>query len=118
MIKLGDTVSHVPYYPRDPKRGKGTTWGREWIARIVNRLYPNTRFIDIPVGGHIDGKIALLKPGVLMTWNKAWENDELKNWDIIEVDDTHDMPEDFLQTRKRRSHREYVSKWLSLDWIC
>ena len=26
-----------------------------------------------------------------MTWNKAWVPDELKNWDIIEVDDTHDM---------------------------
>ena len=26
------------------------------------------------------------------------------------------MPEDFLQTRKRRFHREYVSKWLS-HWI-
>ena len=35
MIKLGDTVS-CEHYPRDPKRGKGTTWGREWIARIVN----------------------------------------------------------------------------------
>lgn len=116
MIKLGDTVLCSQPWAGDKQRGKGTTWGKEWIARMVNRLYPNTRFIDIPVGGHIDGKIALLKPGVLMTWNKEWVPDELKSWDIIEVDDTHDMPEDFLNTRKRRFHREYVSKWLS-HWI-
>ena len=116
MIKLGDTILCSQPYPGDTKRGKGTTWGREWISRIVNRLYPNTRFIDIPVGGHIDGKIAILKPGVVMTWNKEWIPEEMKSWDIIEVDDTHDMPEDFLQTRKRRFHRDYVSKWLS-HWI-
>ena len=45
------------HYPRDPKRGKGTTWGREWIARIVNPLYPNTRFIDMPLADILTVKL-------------------------------------------------------------
>jgi len=116
MIKLGDVVLCSQPYQRHDERGKGTNYGRAWIERITKRLYPNTKFINVRVGGHIDGKIALLKPGVLMTWNKEWIPDELKNWDIIEIDDTHDMPEDFLNTRKKRFHRDYVSKWLS-HWI-
>ena len=72
--------------------------------------------MDIPVGVHIDGKIALLKPGVLMTWNKNWVPEEMKNWTIIEVADDFDMPEDFQNTRKQRFNTEYVSKWLS-HWV-
>ena len=86
------------------------------MRREIKLRYPDTEFLDIPVGGHIDGKIALLKPGVLMTWNAQWVPEEMKNWTIIEVDDDFDMPADFQQTRKRRFHTEYVSKWLS-HWV-
>ena len=116
MIKCGNTVLFSCAYEEDNKRGKGTVLGKEWMKREISLRYPGTRFLDIPVGGHIDGKIALLKPGVLMTWNAKWVPDEMKNWTIIEVEDDDFMPEDFLNTRKRRYHTEYVSKWLS-HWV-
>jgi len=116
MIKCGDTILFSQPYEGDNKRGRGTNLGKEWMQREIKQRYPDTKFIDIPIGGHIDGKIALLKPGVLMTWNKAWVPEEFKNWTIIEVDDDFDMPADFQNTRKRRYYKEYVQKWLS-HWV-
>lgn len=116
MIKCGNTVLFSCAYEEDNKRGKGTLLGKEWMKREISLRYPGTRFLDIPIGGHIDGKIALLKPGVLMTWNAKWVPEEMKNWTIIEVEDSDFMPDDFLNTRKRRFHKEYVSKWLS-HWV-
>jgi len=116
MIKCGNTVLFSQPYEGDNKRGKGTVLGRDWIQREIKLRYPDTRFLEIPVGGHIDGKIALLAPGVLMTWNKNWVPQEMQNWTIIEVEDDHDMPEDFLNTRKRRFYKDYVEKWLT-HWV-
>lgn len=116
MIKCGNTVLFSCAYEEDNKRGKGTLLGKEWMKREISKRYPGTRFLDLPVGGHADGKIALLRPGVLMTWNKNWVPEEMRHWDIIEVEDNHEMPEDFLNTRKRRYHKEYVSKWLT-HWV-
>lgn len=116
MIKCGNTVLFSQPYEGDTKRGKGTVKGRDWIQREIELRYPKTRFLEIPIGGHIDGKIALLKPGVLMTWNKNWVPDEMKDWHVIEVEDDHDMPEDFLNTRKRRFYKDYVEKWLT-HWV-
>lgn len=116
MIKCGNTILFSQPYEGDNKRGRGTALGREWIQREISLRYPNTRYLEIPVGGHIDGKIALLKPGVLMTWNKNWVPEEMKNWHIIEVEDDHDMPEDFLNTRKKRFYKDYVEKWLT-HWV-
>ena len=116
MIKCGNTVLFSCAYEEDNKRGKGTLLGKEWMKREISLRYPGTRFLDIPVGGHIDGKIALLAPGVLMTWNKNWVPEEMQNWHIIEVDDDFDMPQDFQQTRKRRFYKDYVERWLS-HWV-
>ena len=116
MIKCGNTVLFSQPYEGDTKRGKGTVKGRDWIQREIQLRYPDTRFLEIPIGGHIDGKIALLKPGVLMTWNANWVPDEMKGWHVIEVEDDHDMPEDFLNTRKRRFYKDYVEKWLT-HWV-
>ena len=116
MIKCGDTVLFSQSWEDDNKKGKGTLLGKEWMKRQISQRYPGTRFLDVPVGGHVDGKIALLRPGVLMTWNKKWVPEEMSNWDIIEVDDDHEMPEDFLNTRKRRFYKDYVEKWLG-HWV-
>lgn len=116
MIKCGNTILFSQAWEEDNKKGKGTLLGKQWMKREIELRYPGTRFLDLPVGGHADGKIALLRPGVLMTWNKNWVPAEMSNWDIIEVDDNADMPEDFLNTRKRRFYKEYVSKWLS-HWV-
>lgn len=116
MIKCGNTVLFSCAYEEDQKRGKGTLLGKEWMKREISNRYPSTRFLDIPVGGHIDGKIALLKPGVLMTWNRDWVPEEMQNWTIIEVEDDFDMPADFLNTRKRRFYKDYVERWLG-HWV-
>jgi glycine amidinotransferase len=116
MLKCGNTVLFTQPYEGDPQRGKGTNQGREWMKREIKLRYPDTRFVDIPIGGHADGKIALLKPGVLMTWNKNWVPEEFKNWTIIEVTDDFDMPEDFRNTKKRRFYKEYVERWLT-HWV-
>jgi N-dimethylarginine dimethylaminohydrolase len=116
MIKCGDTVLFSQPYEGDNKRGRGTSLGKEWMQRELTIRYPGTKFLDIPVGGHIDGKIALLAPGTLMTWHKEWVPDEMKHWNIIEVDDTSDMPQDFLSTKKKRFYKEYVEKWL-YHWV-
>ena len=116
MIKCGDTVLFSQTWDEDNKKGKGTNLGKQWMKRELSQRYPGTKFLDIPVGGHADGKIALLKPGVLMTWNAKWVPEEMKNWTIIEVNDNHEMPEDFLNTRKRRFYKDYVEKWLG-HWV-
>jgi hypothetical protein len=116
MIKCGDTILFSQAWEEDNKKGRGTLLGKNWMKRELSQRYPGTKFLDLPVGGHADGKIALLRPGVLMTWNKKWVPAEMQNWDIIEVSDDHVMPEDFLNTRKRRFYTEYVSKWLD-HWV-
>ena len=58
MIKCGDTILFSQPYEGDNKRGRGTNLGKEWMQREIKQRYPDTKFIDIPVGGHIDGKIA------------------------------------------------------------
>jgi hypothetical protein len=116
MIKCGDTILFSQAWEEDNKKGKGTLLGKEWMKREITQRYPDTKFLEIKTGGHADGKIALLRPGVLMTWNKKWVPEEFKDWDIIEVDDDHEMPQDFLDTRKRRYYKEYVQKWLG-HWV-
>jgi len=116
MIKCGKHILFSATHEEDRKKGKGTNLGKEWMKREIKQRYPDTEFLDVNVGGHLDGKIALLKPGVLMTWNAKWVPEEMKDWTIIEVDDDFDMPMDFQQTRKRRFYKEYVEKWLS-HWV-
>ena len=50
-----------------------------WLKKELGDEF---RFNEIYTGGHADGKVALLKPGVVMTWKKRWMPDKLKNWDI------------------------------------
>ena len=82
---------------------------------------PEFRFNEIPVGGLVDGKVALTPTqGLLVTWKKAWIPEKLKSWDcIITEAGTKVSVEDFKQTRKQHFYKNYIEKWLfSLDWLC
>jgi hypothetical protein len=113
IIKCGKDLFHSQSGFKDHKKGKGTEFGLEWLKRELGDEF---RWNEIPVGGHCDGKIALLKPGVLMTWNKKWIPEKLKNWDIIEVESETELPNEFSKMRKQRFYKEFINEYLS-HWI-
>ena len=91
------------FYSAQPKRsvkGKGTEQGLAWFKQQL----PEFRFNEIPVGGHADGKVALIQPRLLVTWKKAWIPEKLKSWDCIITEAGTKFPEDFKQTRKQHFH--------------
>ena len=112
FAKCGDVILHTQSADKDPDNGKGTERGLEWMKSILT----DYRFIEVPAGGHIDGKLALLRPGLLMTWREDFIPNELKSWDKIIVTDNAQYPEEFKNTKKQRFYSEYVMKYLS-DWV-
>jgi glycine amidinotransferase/scyllo-inosamine-4-phosphate amidinotransferase 1 len=111
FIKCGDTILHTQSADKDPENGKGTERGLEWMKSILT----DYKFIEVPVGGHIDGKLALLRPGLLMTWREDFIPKELKSWDKIIITDNAKFPKEFKNTKKQRFYSDYVMKYLS-DW--
>lgn len=95
------------------EKGKGTEAGLEWIKRVIGSDY---RFHEAPCAGHLDGKIALLKPGVVVTWNKNHIPEKIKNWKTVVVDSPNPFPEYFQKIKKQRFYKDFVSQWLK-EWI-
>lgn len=112
FIKCGDAIIHTQSADKDPISGKGTERGLEWMKSVLT----DYKFIEVPAGGHIDGKLALLKPGLLLTWRKDFIPDELKSWDKIIVSDNAQFSKEFKNTKKQRFYSDYVMKYLS-DWV-
>ena len=112
FAKCGDVILHTQSADKDHENGKGTEKGLEWMKSILT----DYRFIEVPAGGHIDGKLALLRPGLLMTWREDFIPDELKSWNKIIVTDNAKYPDEFKRTKKQRFYSEYVMKYLS-DWV-
>lgn len=113
IIKCGKDLFHSMSGHKDLNKGRGTEYGLDWLKRELGDEF---RWNEVPVGGHCDGKIALLKPGVLMTWDKKWIPEKLKNWDIIEVDSENDPPKEFNNMRKQRFYKDFIESWFS-HWI-
>ena len=103
----------IYFIPVNPKivKGKGTEQGLAWFKQQLSEF----TFNEV-LGGHVDGKIALIKPGLLVTWKKAWIPEKLKSWDCIVTEAGTKFPEDFKQTRKQHFYKNYIEKWLS-HWI-
>lgn len=112
FLKCGDAILHTQTYEQDPDNAKGTARGLAWCKSILK----DYKWIEIPAGGHADGKLALLRPGLLMTWREDFIPEELKNWDKIIVTDNAEYPEEFKKTRKERWYEDYVQKYLS-EWV-
>lgn len=115
LLRCGRDIFYSLVHPSQGRHiGKGTDLGMEWIQRTLSDKF---RFHAIDHGGHLDGKLALLKPGVVACWNKNVIPDVLKDWDIIEIPDTaFNLPEDFRNTRKKRWYKGFVSDYLT-EWI-
>ncbi len=95
------------------KAGKGTEAGINWIK---TELGDNFRWNKVDTHGHCDGKVALLRPGVAMTWNKDWIPEKMKDWTIIEADSDTELPDDFNKMRKKRFYKDFIEEYLE-HWI-
>lgn len=113
VLKCGNDLFHTGIRPEHPQ-GKGTMWGLEWLKRTFGDEY---NINPIHGGGHADGKMAILKPGVVKCWNPDRLPDKMKNWEIVVVPDSAGrLPEEFENIRKRRFHKEFIKPYLK-DWI-
>jgi hypothetical protein len=113
ILKCGKDIFYTGVQPNQPK-GKGTNLGMEWFQRVLGDEF---RFTQIDAGGHLDGKMAILKPGVVACWNPKVIPEKMKNWNIIKVPDTWgNLPEEFLNVRKKRFYKDFVERWLN-EWI-
>ena len=110
IIKCGKDLFHSQSGNKDLKKGKGTDVGLDWLKKELGDEF---RWNEVAVGGHCDGKIALLKPGVLMTWNKKWIPEKLQNWDIIEVSSETELPDEFDKMRKQRFYKDFIDEYFS-----
>ncbi len=112
MIKCGSTVFHTQPQSAEYPTGKGTTAGLNWFRR----QFPKVSFEQAPCGGHADGKMALLKPGLVICWNREHLPPSLREWDCILVEPKEQLPESFANMRKERFYKDFVKRWLS-EWI-
>jgi glycine amidinotransferase len=115
LLRCGHDIFYSLVHPSQGRHiGKGTDLGMEWIQRALGDKF---RFHPVNHGGHLDGKLALLKPGVVACWNKNVIPDIMKSWDIIQIPDTaFSLPEEFRNTRKKRWYKGFVSDYLT-EWI-
>jgi hypothetical protein len=70
----GKSVKH-------PVSGRGTQAGLLWMERELLEF----EFEEVPAGGHLDGKIAIIRPGLVVAWNEDHVPQMMKDdkWDII-----------------------------------
>ncbi|MBY0384027.1 hypothetical protein K2X05_02620, partial [bacterium] len=95
------------------EKGKGTPSGIEWLKREIGDGY---RLHAAPCAGHLDGKIALLKPGLVIAWDPKHIPEKLKRWDLIQVHSPNPFPEYFQKIKKQRFYKDFVTQWLK-EWI-
>lgn len=116
ILKCGDALIYTkPYnddknYPLTRQFGRGTNRGLEWMQQQVN-----ARWIGLHESGHADGKIALIKPGLLMCWLEGMIPPELQSWDRIIVP-KQNVPEQFWQSKRQPIMQKNVKQWLG-SWI-
>tara|TARA_B100001029_G_C15064017_1_gene461719 strand:- start:5374 stop:6366 length:993 start_codon:yes stop_codon:yes gene_type:complete len=112
IIKCNDMLLHTQTAYKDNANGKGTEKGLNWLKT----KFSDKKWVEIPAGGHADGKLALLREGLLLTWREDYIPKELTNWDKIIVRDNAEFPKQFVEQRKKQYYSEYVMKYLS-DWV-
>ena len=111
ILKCGDLMVNTAPYTKD-NYGKGTRAGIDWVKRNIGY---DVEWSEINISRHADGLVALIKPGVLMTYDKDWVPPELKHWDII-VAVQKPLPGWFADPNKMRFYKGRVSEWLK-NWI-
>lgn len=113
ILRCGKDIFHT-LPGGEAEGGKGTRAGIDWIQR---QLGPEVRFNAVQKHGHLDGKLALLRPGLLMSWlPKDQLPEKLRSWDMIPLHSQGKMPEEFLRLRGQRYYKEFIKGWLT-EWI-
>ena len=111
IIKCGDMLLHTqPYAPE--QHGRGTYAGLDWIKRNIGY---DVKWAEIPRTGHADGKIALIKPGLLFCWDPSAIPEELKSWDYIKLE-RKPLPDYFNDIKIQHFYKDKVTSWLD-HWI-
>ncbi len=113
FLKCGRDIFHT--LPGKQMAGaRGTEAGLEWVKRQIGEGF---RFHAVKRIGHLDGKIALIKPGLLLSWiPKSDLPDCLQSWDVIFLDKRGSIPPEFEVMRGKRYYKDHVSRYLS-EWI-
>lgn len=111
ILKCGDTLLHTMPYG-DGRQGRGTKAGLDWIKRNIGY---DVKWLEIPRSGHADGRLALLKPGLLMVKDPKMVPEELKHWDRINID-LKPIPQYFRSIQSQGFYKEHVKMWLE-TWI-
>lgn len=111
ILKCGDALLHTRPYD-DSGNGRGTKAGLQWIKDMLPK---HLKWIEIPAVGHADGKLALLRPGLLMCWDEKHIPQELKHWDRIVVP-TNKKDEQLEQLQFSPFYKQGVKDWLN-HWI-
>lgn len=112
FLKCGKHVFHTLPSEKHPL-GRGTELGLNW----VQREFPEFEFVSFQNHGHIDGKIALLRPGLLLSWVPP-ENlpIKLQSWDIVRLKSQEPLPKEFLRLRRQRFYKSFILKWMN-EWV-
>ena len=110
ILKCGDTLLHTQ--PYNDQGGRGTTHGLGWLKSMLPRWI---RWIEIPATGHADGKLALLKPGVMMCWDPKHIPQEMSSWKYIQVE-TRAKDEQLEKLQLSPFYKTSVKQWLN-HWI-
>lgn len=96
------------------ENGRGTELGLEWIRR---QLGEGVRLNPVQQQGHLDGKIAFIRPGLMVGWiSKEQLPEKLQSWDLIRLKSKGELPTEFLEMKNRRYYKGFVEKWMS-EWI-
>ncbi len=112
FLRCGKDVFHT-VSSLDHQQGRGTAEGLDW----VKSQFPDFNFRPVHHYGHLDGKIAFLRPGLLLSWiDKEQLPEPLQKWEMIRLSSKESLPESFLDLRKKRFYKEFVTRWLN-DWI-
>lgn len=111
ILKCGDTLLHTMPYG-DGRHGRGTKAGLDWIKRNIGY---DVKWLEIPRSGHADGRLALIKPGLIMIKDHNMVPKELKHWDTVQID-LKPIPKYFRAIQSQNFYKDRVKSWLD-TWI-
>lgn len=117
ILKCGDTLIYTEPYNNDKtfsltrQFGRGTKAGLDWVKKNVKAK----NWAGIWESGHADGKVALIKPGLLMCWMPEKVPAELQHWDKIVVP-KQNVPDQFWMSSQQPIMQKNVENWLG-SWI-
>ena len=92
FYKCGKHIFHTHAKPNEPldinehSKIRITENGLEWWKRE----FSEHEFLPLHAYGHVDGKFAILRPGLVITWHEKYVPQIMKdnNWDIVLIEES------------------------------